>query len=162
MSKTRVEESRGLESREAGRSDRERNPFLDEVQSTLPYIPDTPEWSYMWMRHSIRGEADGGNLNMHLNGRLRYEYVRPEEMPNLSMFHHRDVGVASDLGVIRVNDVVLMKTSTKMRRMYLEACEIRASALGEMLRQRAYSVRDSQGRGGVKEYTDSESYGINE
>lgn len=81
--------------------------------SVLPYVPDTRDWHYLWVRVSVQGAVDGKNLSKHLNGTVRYEAVPASEMPGL--VHFKASNAAGTNGdVIQVDDVVLMRCSRSL------------------------------------------------
>ena len=112
------------------------NPFLSYTENVLPDIPDDPEWSYLWMRTSIDGKDDGKNVVAHMNGRLPYQLVRPEELPSLAPLTVKQGSLGN---CIAINDVVLVKIPRELRDMFVEATEINARKLNDQLQQR---VRD--------------------
>jgi hypothetical protein len=102
----------------------EKNPFLDDRNAHvhLPSVPDTKECAFLWVRVELGGEADGVNVTAQTTGRLKYVPCDGTESPEVA---HLATNLTKD-GMIRVNDVALMKTERKMRDWYLEACQIQA------------------------------------
>jgi hypothetical protein len=109
------------------------NPFIGSFdESGFPKVPeDDPNWSYLWMRHTLpggggeRAEIDTKNIGMKINGGLRYEYVRlgdlPEEwQPRFGLYRGKVTGIEG-AGLLVYKDTVLCRTDRFLRDQKQEA-----------------------------------------
>lgn len=104
----------------------EHNPFLEKDSEYLPIPEPMPGYALKWMRVTTfneRGErvGDGKNIAKHLTGKLKYEYVLPDEQPALSMLMVKRPDM--NHGVIQVDDLVLVKVPQELHDLYFEAIE---------------------------------------
>lgn len=111
----------------------EVNPFLASGHEKLPKV-DIDGYRTKWVRVGLGGDIDAENIHAHQFQLLRYELVRPEEVPGLSLFSTKINGI--DSSVIRYRDCVLMKVPEKLARQYLAAEKIRADRqMGEIYQE---------------------------
>lgn len=136
------------------------NPFItDEVSVPLPRTPqDDPDWVYKWVRDMLPPDftnpagADTSNVSNHTDGRLAYEPVRldilSEQWRERFSSHVRQrpgvEGVNSGT-MIRYRDLVLMRTSRKMRDMQVEAWDYKADQLRGAVTRGIQSAGAAQG-----------------
>lgn len=103
--------------------------------SGFPQLPnDDPEWSYKWIRWQIppeRGgpkEVDTSNLQDSTTGRLPYEYVRMDQLPerwqNKLMMHRVIEGRYA--GNLVHKDLIAGRTPRYLRDMQVDAYEFNA------------------------------------
>lgn len=76
--------------------------------STLPFVPDTRDWHYCWVRVSDSHGPDAKNLRKFLYGPVRYEVVPVSEMMELQEFRATHAAGANG-EAIQIDDVVLMR-----------------------------------------------------
>lgn len=116
----------------------EDNPFLNEKPGVLPVLPfeEDPSHVYHWMRDTLYGERDGdrSNIAAKTTGHLRYEIVRMETLPE--HWQARASPFATADGRIRYKDVILTRTSRRMRDMKLAAMEREADVAADQLNGR--------------------------
>jgi hypothetical protein len=103
------------------------NPFIGSFEDTgFPRVPeDDPDWSYLWMRSSLpptpgeRAVLDTKNIADKINGGLRYEYVRlqdlPEEWQQRFSLHRGKVEGIDGTGLLVYKDCILGRTSRWLR-----------------------------------------------
>jgi hypothetical protein len=103
------------------------NPFIGTFDdSGFPRVPeDDPQWSYLWMRHTLPGgggvsaELDTKNIGDKINGGLRYEYVRlldlPEEWQGRFGLYRGKVTGIEGTGLLVYKDTVLCRTDRWLR-----------------------------------------------
>lgn len=106
---------------------RRRRASLNEFYNSgdelaLPTPPDDEAYHYGWVRHSVNGRSDVANLRSRLHGRLPWEPVPLNELPQdwqaqLVMTQAKDGNFA---GFAAIEDLVLMRCS---REAYIKARE---------------------------------------
>lgn len=118
----------------------EENPFLQEDQQGLPYVPDEPDKdiAYCWIRHSLGGQSDAKNILANTTGKLRYEFVKAEDMPHLMPLKAEQAGMG---GLIVYNDVALAKTSYRRREQYKDAIRQRTNQTVQTNRDKVMDER---------------------
>lgn len=118
-----------------GELDPENDPdmleFLAEEEGPLGIGIDDPDFAYKWIRHMLRGEGDGvdrHNLVAHAQGRLRWDFVRLEELP--AVWRERLRIYVSDAGphagFVVNKDLILARAPRNKRDGYLRAQQYRA------------------------------------
>lgn len=136
------------------------NPFLNEEEFVLPYIPDDEEWHYCWIRYRLGRDDDLKNMTRYLTGKLPFELVTEDKLPEVvkNQFAHLRIPTGTQSGKIGIGDVVLARTPQPLYRKYIEATQIRADRMNAALTDTIQSVRDRRTRLIVEE--DSERDGI--
>lgn len=160
----RTSESHAAEAYAVGRAAQANpgyNPFLEEDNDVLPKVPEIPGYATLWVRHGLAGTPDAMNIMRHTGGRMPYEYVRPSEVPELATLAERSPMYSQEEGVIRVNDVVLMKTLKATKDLYMAAVHERANRLGDGLRESVQAQRNARYKMGMKILEDREGFGAN-
>lgn len=139
------------------------NPFLSDEEHILPHIPDDKDWHYCWIRWRIGQEEDSKNVVRHLNGKLPYQLVTPDDLPaaQRSVFEHLKVGQGQHVGRIGIADVVLARTPMSLYRKYYEATQIRADRMNSALKDAIISKNtDRMSRSRLFVEEDSEADGL--
>lgn len=139
------------------------NPFLNDEEHTLPHIPDTAEWHYCYLRYRVGEKDDSQNLVRHLNGKLPYQLVSLNDLPEeqRSLFEHLKLSQGQHIGRIGINDVVLARCPQHLYRMYYEATQIRADRMNDALRVAIESKNtDRMSRSRIYVEEDSEADGL--
>ncbi|HXO73221.1 MAG TPA: hypothetical protein VN838_30060 [Bradyrhizobium sp.] len=128
-------------------------------ESILPYVPDTDEWHYCWMRAVVNGEPDKKNINKYLNGKVRWEAVSPDELNGLVSYRATNANV-SNSGVIQIDDVVLMRCSKRIH-------EVRANHYDKLTSLKTATVRNDtkeffkqDRRVSLRDWSDEERTGL--
>jgi hypothetical protein len=105
----------------------EDNPFIGTFEdSGFPRVPENdPHWSYLWMRATLpptpgeRAVLDTSNIADKINGGLRYEYVRLEDLPpewqQRFSLHRGKVEGIDGAGLLVFKSMVLARTSRWLR-----------------------------------------------
>lgn len=129
----------------------EHNPFLERDAEHLPVPVDMEGYSLKWMRITTFNDhgdrvGDGKNIAKHLTGKLKYEYVLPEEQPHLSMLTVKKPDM--NHGVIQVDDLVLVKVPQELHDLYFDAIEYRTKTQFAALRNE-YSDRFNHRQSGL-------------
>lgn len=149
--RARTEDGRAGESRRhENRPQAAANPFLVDDEDILPRIPDDEEFAYKWMRGLLGGEMDGRNYIAHTTGKLAYEIVRPDQMPDLKplALKHAHAGPC-----IQINDCILVRIPKVLRDLYLNAMNTKADQLaGALKAQVEENISDKRAR--LVEYED--------
>lgn len=119
---------------------KEANPFLIEDEEYLPYVPDTKDWHYKWMRGNLGDKADGRNIIRQMRSKFQYEIVKPSDVPEFmpNAVSRKDLGGEC----IQFNDVVLVRCPMKRYLQYMEAVDIRTN---QNQRATAQAVREKLG-----------------
>jgi hypothetical protein len=111
--------------------------FLDDDDTPLAVPTDDPYFTYKWIRHEIRGSGvDKTNLTSHLSGRLRWDLVRLEELPERwreAMRFLLQRGGEWD-GFVLYKDLILARTERARRDAFVKALEERARRQREQVR----------------------------
>lgn len=132
------------------------NPFLAEREAILPNIK-IPGYATKWIRVMTEGRDDGQNIVKNVAGHMRWEYVRPEEVPEefkaLEQKHPQMGG-----SVIQCRDVVLMKTKEILAAKYRFAMQKRSDDQRSRLR-REVAEQGSHPRSGLRVEDDQEDRG---
>jgi len=112
------------------------NPFLEDEQPGLPRLPDDdPGWAYKWVRHSLPAasatenrQVDTKNLMDTVQGKLRYEFVRKDDLPPKWQAHLASFTVmeGQHAGYLVYRDLIAARTEKRLRDMKLAANEYRA------------------------------------
>lgn len=138
------------------------NPFLNEEEFVLPHIPDTEEWHYCWIRYRIGKDEDLKNLNRYLTGKLPYEIVTHDTLPQAmkDQYTHLKIPEGSHQGRIGIGDVILGRCQMHLYRMYIEATQIRADKMNSSLEQTLNDLNGGDRRGRFHVEEDSERDGI--
>jgi hypothetical protein len=142
------------------------NPFIGSFDdSNFPRVPENdPDWAYLWMRHTLpptpgeRAELDTSNISNKINGGLRYEYVRMQDLPEawrarFSM-HRGKVDGIDGTGLLVFKDTVLCRTDRHLRDQKQEANDYYARLqreqvhdnLAEQAQARGYLARNQLNR----------------
>jgi hypothetical protein len=156
------------------------NPFISSFDdSGFPRVPENdPDWSYLWMRHTLpptageRAVIDAQNLHDKINGGLRYEYVRlqdlPEEWRPRFAMHRGKVEGIDGTGLLVYMDTVLCRTNRTLRNQKQEANDYYArlqreqvhSNLAESAFDRGYLVRNQLNRREERFLTPEDQAGV--
>lgn len=132
-------DGRTSDSRAAMRRAREQrrasNPFLyaEGQNDVLPYVPDDDQWHYCWIRGVIEGKTDGANLVNQQQAGLRYEIVKPDELPEGCDLSRVTAREGEFKGYIQVRDCVLMRCDLEKYQLYLEAADLKADDMDRMV-----------------------------
>lgn len=136
----RSENDRGHNGRAATKrtaefSEEEIKSFMTEEANHLPYVPDTADHHYLWMRTKLPSKGDdGSNIVSTLNGRMGYELVRgPDDLPpgyDLKPLRIKD-GDYQDC--YQFSDCVLVRCPMRNYKLSKLAGIRRAKQLNEML-----------------------------
>lgn len=138
------------------------NPFLNEEEFVLPHIPDTEDWHYCWIRYRLGKDEDLKNLNRYLTGKLPYEIVTHDTLPQAmkDQYTHLKIPEGGHQGRIGIGDVILGRCPQHLYKMYIEATQIRANKMNAALQQTLTDLNGGDRRGKFFVEEDSEREGI--
>lgn len=140
------------------------NPFLQDEETVLPFIPDDEDWHYCFIRHKLGNEDDGKNIVSHTSGKLPYELVTFDMLAKdlQRKFEALKLTQGQYAGHIQVGDVILGRTPQRLYKQYIEATQIRADRMSQSLREQVLSKNAlAAGRkSGIRIEDDSEADGL--
>lgn len=116
-------------------------------ENLLPVPPDDETYHYGYVRHSIGGRTDVGNLQTRLHGRLPWETVpiaelTPEWQVKLGFLKAKDGDFA---GSVAIEDLVLMRCDRQAYEEYREWEQFEADKLVLDTKSKWVELLDQQG-----------------
>ena len=138
------------------------NPFLNEEEFVLPHVPDCDEWHYCWIRYRLGKDEDIKNLNRYLTGKLPYEIVTGETLPQSmkDQYSHLKIAEGTHHGRIGIGDVILGRCRRDLYELYIKATQIRADNMTGALEQTVNDLNAGDRRGRLYVEEDSEREGV--